>query len=155
MAREQGFATSLVVSQSQRLSKPVPTTREMNFDISFPFGVSAFFLLGIERILYGYCYIGTNHFKQTVDKKKIPGLSALPKDGYYWRCMQRLGMYIKIFQFGVCSYDLLILDGENVKHNVMEGGMISSPQLMAQLALGMMILFIGQVLNYVSINNQV
>ncbi|KAL3803809.1 hypothetical protein HJC23_003971 [Cyclotella cryptica] len=120
----------------------------MKFDIPQPFGIAAFFLLGIERVLYAYCYIGTDHFKKTVDKKKIPGLSALPQDGYYWRCMQRLGMYIKIFQFGVCSYDLLVLDGENVKSNLIEGGMISTSQMKAQLALGVLLLFIGQVLNY-------
>lgn len=62
--------------------------------------------------------------------------------------MQRLGMYIKVFQFGVCSYDLLVLDRTNVVNNLFRGGMLSTPEKTAQLAFGLLLLFMGQVLNY-------
>ena len=57
-------------------------------------------------------------------------------------------MYIKVFQFGVCTYDLLVLDRTNVVNNLFRGGMLSTPEKMAQLAFGLLLLFIGQVLNY-------
>jgi hypothetical protein len=62
--------------------------------------------------------------------------------------MQRLGIYIKVFQFGVCIYDLLVLDQSNILNNVFKAGMISTPEKSARLAFGMMLLFIGQALNY-------
>jgi hypothetical protein len=116
-----------------------------------PFAAIAFFALGIERILYGYCFICTNHFKTSVDESKIPGLSKVEKDGNkcnYWRCMQRLGMYIKVFQVSVCSYDLLVLDYENVKSNLFMKGMLTNPDKYAQLAAGILLIFAGQTLNY-------
>lgn len=61
--------------------------------------------------------------------------------------MQRLGMYIKVFQFGVVIYDLLVLDFDNVVHNI-SGGMLSTPEKTKQFALGMLLIFMGQVLNY-------
>lgn len=126
---------------------------DMKFDsVPMPFAVIAFFALGIERLLYSYCYICTNHFKKSVDQNKIPGLSTVPKDGLYWRSMQRLGMYIKVFQFGVCVYDLLVLDRTNVVNNVFEAGMLSTTEKSVQLAVGLMLLFFGQVLNYFVFN---
>jgi protein-S-isoprenylcysteine O-methyltransferase Ste14 len=61
--------------------------------------------------------------------------------------MQRLGMYIKVFQFGVVLYDLLVLDIDNVMYNI-SGGMISTTDKTRQLAIGMLLIFVGQVLNY-------
>ncbi|KAL3823818.1 hypothetical protein ACHAXA_011605 [Cyclostephanos tholiformis] len=121
----------------------------MSFDhLHMPFAFVAFFALGIERLLYSYCFICTDHFKKSVDQNKIPGLSTISKDELYWRSMQRLGMYIKVFQFGVCIYDLLVLDQVNVWNNVFKARMISTPEKSAQFVLGLMLLFIGQVLNY-------
>lgn len=57
-------------------------------------------------------------------------------------------MYIKVFQFGVCTYDLLVLDRTNVVNNLIQGGMLATPEKTAQLAFGLLLLFIGQVLNY-------
>ena len=120
-------------------------------EVHLPFAIIAFFVLGIERILYGYCFICTNHFKKSVDKNTIPGLSQVQKDdgkSNYWRCMQRLGMYIKVFQVSVCSYDLLVLDYENVKLNLFHGGMVTNPDMHIQLAIGILLIFAGQTLNY-------
>ena len=61
--------------------------------------------------------------------------------------MQRLGMYIKVFQFGVVIYDLLVLDVENVLYNI-TGGMLENGEKTRQLAIGTLLIFIGQVLNY-------
>lgn len=100
------------------------------------------------QLLYSYCFICADHFKKSVDQNKIPGLSTISKDGLYWRSMQRLGIYIKVFQFGVCIYDLLVLDQPNVLNNVFKAGMISTPEKSARLAFGLMLFIIGQVLNY-------
>ena len=119
--------------------------------MNIPFAPVAFVALGIERLLYGYCYICTNHFKRSVDENKIPGLSSVQKEGSksnYWRCMQRLGVYIKVFQVSVCLYDLLVLDYENVKSNLFMGGMLTNPDKHVQLAAGMFLIFVGQTLNY-------
>jgi hypothetical protein len=121
---------------------------KISFDIPMPFAAIAFCALAIERILYAYCFICTDSFKKSVDSNKFPGLSTIPKDGYYWRCMQRLGMYIKVFQFSVCIYDLLVLDQDNIVNNVFKGGMLETPEKMIQLAVGLGLLFIGQVLNW-------
>ena len=120
----------------------------MKVDIPLPFAIVAFFALGIERVLYGYCYICTDSFKKACDQNKFPGLSDIPKDGYYWRCMQRLGMYVKIFQFSVGIYDLLVLDYDNVINNLFMGGMFTTPERIAQLGVGLLLILIGQMLNY-------
>jgi len=123
----------------------------LNIEVHLPFAAIAFVALGIERVLYGYCFICTNHFKKSVDESKIPGLSKVQKDGSmynYWRCMQRLGVYIKVFQVSVCLYDLLVLDYENVKSNLLMGGMLTNPDKHVQLAAGMLLIFAGQTLNY-------
>ncbi|KAL9183397.1 hypothetical protein ACHAXT_005184 [Thalassiosira profunda] len=119
----------------------------MDVEIPMPFAAIAFFALGIERILYGYCFICTNHFKKSIDEKKIPGVSKVPRDGIYWKSMQRLGMHIKVFQFGVVIYDLLVLDVENIKANLIEGGMLAEENL-PRLFLGFLLIFVGQLLNY-------
>jgi|SaaInl74LU_5_DNA_1037368.scaffolds.fasta_scaffold03798_1 hypothetical protein len=123
----------------------------LNIEVHLPFAAIAFVALGIERVLYGYCFICTNHFKKSVDESKIPGLSKVQKDGSrynYWRCMQRLGVYIKVFQVSVCLYDLLVLDYDNVKSNLLMGGMLTNPDKHVQLAAGMLLIFAGQTLNY-------
>lgn len=123
----------------------------LNIEVHMPFAAIAFVVLGIERLLYGYCFICTNHFKKSVDESKIPGLTKVQKDGNrynYWRCMQRLGVYIKIFQVSVCSYDLLVLDFDNVKSNLFLGGMFTNPGNHVQLAAGILLIFVGQTLNY-------
>jgi hypothetical protein len=100
-----------------------------------------------QKLLYSYCYIFTDHFKQNIDQKKIPGITKLSEERCYWKCMQRLGMYIKVFQFGVVIYDLLVLDLDNVLSNI-TGGMLDNADKQHQLAIGMLLIFIGQVLNY-------
>eukprot|EP00956_Cyclotella_meneghiniana_P012414 scaffold17628_cov77-Cyclotella_meneghiniana.AAC.4 len=118
------------------------------FDAPMPFALIAFCALSIERLLYSYCYIFTDHFKSSVDQNKIPGITKLSQERCYWKCMQRLGMYIKVFQFSVVIYDLLVLDFENVKYNLVGGGMLESEDKIRQLSVGMLLIFIGQVLNY-------
>ena len=102
----------------------------------------------LSKLLYSYCYIFTDHFKSSVDQNKIPGITKLSQERCYWKCMQRLGMYIKVFQFSVVIYDLLVLDFENVKYNLVGGGMLESEDKIRQLSVGMLLIFIGQVLNY-------
>ena len=70
----------------------------------------------------------------------------------YWRSMQRLGMYIKVFQFGVCLYDLLVLDYDNVVYNLFLGGVLSSSESIQKFAIGLLLIFIGQVLNISTFN---
>ena len=100
-----------------------------------------------SQFLYSYCYICTNHFKKSIDQGKFPGLSNISQDGLYWRSMQRMGMYIKVFQFGVIIYDLLVLDRKNVESNIFKGGMLENDKRV-QFALGLLLISVGQLLNY-------
>merc|ERR1712232_1420898 len=69
-------------------------------------GALAFFLLGIERFLYGYIY----HFPDSFKRLCHGALkSVFVKDeGLYWKVAKDLGVVVKIFQFGVIGYDLFI-----------------------------------------------
>jgi len=69
------------------------------------FVVASFFLLSIERFLYGYIYHFPESFKQVCNG---PLKSALDfAEGKYWMVAKHLGVVIKVFQFGVIGYDLL------------------------------------------------
>ena len=61
--------------------------------------------------------------------------------------MQKLGMYIKVFQFSVCSYDLLVLDSDTMVYNLLMGGVFTTYESRMKFALGLLLLFVGQVLN--------
>lgn len=61
-------------------------------------------------------------------------------------------MYIKVFQFGVCLYDLLVLDYDNVVYNLFLGGVLSSSESIQKFAIGLLLIFIGQVLNISTFN---
>mmetsp|Transcript_9624 Transcript_9624/g.21129 ORF Transcript_9624/g.21129 Transcript_9624/m.21129 type:complete len:202 (-) Transcript_9624:758-1363(-) len=70
------------------------------------FALVAFFLLGIERIVYGYIFHFTESFKKLCDG---PLKAVLDHDeGLYWMVAKHIGVVIKVFQFGVIGYDLLI-----------------------------------------------
>lgn len=66
--------------------------------------------------------------------------------------MQRLGLYIKVFQFGVVTYDLLVLDYDNVSTNLFKGGVLTSPEKLVHLMLGLLLIFVGQLFNYAVFN---
>lgn len=73
------------------------------------FAIWAFLLLGIERFLYGYIYHFPSSFK---DLCNGPLKFLLDRSGgRYWEVAKNLGIYIKVFQFGVVLYDLLIRQG--------------------------------------------
>eukprot|EP00526_Cylindrotheca_closterium_P019113 CAMPEP_0113609000 /NCGR_PEP_ID=MMETSP0017_2-20120614/4238_1 /TAXON_ID=2856 /ORGANISM="Cylindrotheca closterium" /LENGTH=221 /DNA_ID=CAMNT_0000517749 /DNA_START=52 /DNA_END=717 /DNA_ORIENTATION=+ /assembly_acc=CAM_ASM_000147 len=67
--------------------------------------VAAFGLLGIERLLYGYVYHFPSHFKTEVKKGTFG--KAIQEEPLYWKCFMQLGIYVKVFQYSVCLYDLL------------------------------------------------
>eukprot|EP00439_Symbiodinium_sp_Y106_P057410 s3511_g8.t1 len=70
------------------------------------FELTAFPLLGIERFLYGYIYQFPESFKRCC---KGPLKSLLDYDeGVYWQVAKHLGVGIKVFQFGVLGYDLVL-----------------------------------------------
>jgi len=103
------------------------------------FAFWAFVLLGIERFLYGYIY----HFPESFKKLCDGPLKEVLKwdDGLYWLVAKHLGVVIKVFQFGVIGYDLLICRSFG----------LASPSL---LVLGVVVLVAGQVLN-VSVFNAI
>jgi len=72
---------------------------------SHVYALLAFIVLGIERILYGYMYIFTPHFKESV-RKGLFG-SRIQAEPLYWKCAMMLGTYIKVFQFSIIVYDLV------------------------------------------------
>mmetsp|Transcript_68885 Transcript_68885/g.165347 ORF Transcript_68885/g.165347 Transcript_68885/m.165347 type:complete len:202 (+) Transcript_68885:110-715(+) len=71
------------------------------------FGIAAFFLLGIERFLYGYIYHFPESFRTICSTGFLKPLFDYG-DREYWQVAKYLGMIVKVFQFGVVGYDLLI-----------------------------------------------
>lgn len=78
----------------------------MTFDFDIPFVTASFFLLGIERLFYGYWYIYPNSFKTRVRKGTFG--NSIKQEPLFWKSAMTLGKYIKVFQFSVVIYDLLI-----------------------------------------------
>lgn len=114
------------------------------------FPLIAFFALGIERILYGWCYIGTNSFKRSCQNGIVSKvIHSVPKDEDYWRHMQQLGAYVKVFQLSIIIYDLLFWEGNNNKVVVMM--IMSSTKLVdlnaTQIIAGLVLVVMGQTLN--------
>jgi hypothetical protein len=97
------------------------------------FAVVAFALLGIERLLYGFIFFFPVSFKSLCENGPLKSL--LNKDGgLFWKVAKDLGMYIKVFQFGVVTYDLVL------NREMQLAGL--SP-----LMLGVLLFCVGQALN--------
>ncbi len=102
------------------------------------FALKSFFLLSIERFLYGYWYSFPKHFEKSV-RNGVFG-SRLQAEPLTWKCAMTLGMYIKVFQFSVVIFDLLLrCDLTNP---------LSSQEAMMKAGCGIVLLMIGQGLNY-------
>jgi hypothetical protein len=97
------------------------------------FAVVAFALLGIERLLYGFIFFFPVSFKAICEKGLLKPL-LLQEGGLFWKVAKDLGMYIKIFQFGVITYDLV------VNRELHLAGM-------PPLVLGLLLFSVGQALN--------
>lgn len=101
------------------------------------FAAVALLLLGIERFLYGYIYHFPESFKGLC---KGPLKSLLDHDdGLFWLVAKHLGVYIKVFQFGVIGYDLLL------RRSI---GLAPMPTLILGIALA----GVGQLLNVAVFN---
>merc|ERR1712146_331617 len=107
--------------------------------ILMTFILLSFFLLGIERFLYGYIYQFPKSFKKCCDGPLRGLLNS--SEGQYWKVAQQLGVFIKVFQFGVIGYDLG-LRGER-------GGIAAD---FALAFIGMALFGIGQLLNAATFN---
>jgi hypothetical protein len=126
---------------------PILLSTTMTFDTFPTFPVVSFFLLGIERLLYGYIFHFPLHFKKSCKTGKFgSGIQQIPE---YWKCMMTLGAYIKVFQFSVILYDLCMHQGSLVT-SVVQGGnnnnvmdFISYPRVL----MGLLLMGMGQVLN--------
>eukprot|EP00747_Dinoflagellata_sp_TGD_P164780 gnl/TRDRNA2_/TRDRNA2_185177_c0_seq1.p1 gnl/TRDRNA2_/TRDRNA2_185177_c0~~gnl/TRDRNA2_/TRDRNA2_185177_c0_seq1.p1 ORF type:complete len:234 (+),score=48.22 gnl/TRDRNA2_/TRDRNA2_185177_c0_seq1:77-703(+) len=101
------------------------------------FALVAFVLLGIERFLYGYIYHFPESFKKNCDGPLKPLLTH--GEGNYWEVAKLLGIFIKVFQFGVIIYDLCA-----VRSFMREPAPLFSYDL---LLLGAALLGVGQTLN--------
>lgn len=124
------------------------------FDISSNFGnakigndslvvvLTCFVLLGIERLLYGYCYHFTDHFKLSVRKGTFG--AKIQAEPLYWRCMMKLGKYVKVFQFGVLIFDLILR--KNVADELLEPGEWSTERTITFFS-GLLLVLLGQFLN--------
>jgi hypothetical protein len=103
------------------------------------FVVIAFALLGIERLLYGFIFFFPQSFKSLCEKGFLKPL--LQKDGgLFWKVAKDLGMYIKVFQFGVVAYDLVINKG------------MQPTSGLCPLGLGLLFFCAGQALNVAVFN---
>mmetsp|Transcript_110145 Transcript_110145/g.329284 ORF Transcript_110145/g.329284 Transcript_110145/m.329284 type:complete len:200 (+) Transcript_110145:378-977(+) len=96
------------------------------------FGLVAAPLLGIERFLYGYIYHFPESFKVTSKRYLKPLVDA--DEECYWLVAKHLGVVIKVFQFGVIGYDLLLRCS------------LAVPPV-ARLCVGLPLLGLGQWLN--------
>eukprot|EP00438_Fugacium_kawagutii_P005257 Skav228639 [mRNA] locus=scaffold204:123172:131005:+ [translate_table: standard] len=78
-------------------------------DVAFAmnFELAAFPLLGIERFLYGYIYQFPKSFQKRCNSGPLKALLDYD-EGLYWQVAKHLGVGIKVFQFGVVGYDLLL-----------------------------------------------
>lgn len=113
------------------------------------FLVKAFFLLGIERFLYGYWYNFPSHFKRAVRQGYFG--AKIKAEPLFWKSAMTLGAYIKVFQFSVILVDLFArCEMDHIaKINNSEIASIwqDSGSIMTILG-GVTLLGIGQVLNY-------
>lgn len=110
----------------------------MEYPADYHFIGKAFILLGIERFLYGYWFILPNRFKEAVKNGKFG--SRLKAEPLYWKVAMRLGMYIKVFQYSVIIYDLLVRC--QLTHP------FASTDATSKASLGVICILIGQGLNY-------
>lgn len=117
----------------------------MKFNIGgerLPVVIAFFFLLGIERLLYGYCYHFTEHFKQSVRRGSFgPKIQAEP---LYWRCMMELGKLIKVFQFSVFIFDWIVR--KNVSDDLLTPEDWSLERT-TRFGIGLLLVLLGQFLN--------
>lgn len=117
------------------------------------FPVVAFGLLGIERFLYGYVFHFPSHFK-THCKKGTFG-EAAREEPLYWKSFMQLGIYVKVFQYSVCLYDLLqrctlmnpIWDAYQAGDTNVFLSQLASGKGKTFLS-GLGLVFVGQFLNY-------
>mmetsp|Transcript_26956 Transcript_26956/g.46806 ORF Transcript_26956/g.46806 Transcript_26956/m.46806 type:complete len:203 (+) Transcript_26956:70-678(+) len=94
----------------------------------------AFTGLSIERFLYGWIYHFPDSFKAACGKSPLSDVLQWA-EGKYWDVAKRLGVYIKVFQFGIIGWDVLIRHGLRLS---------SQPVL---IVVGLVLVAIGQVLN--------
>ena len=117
----------------------------MNTDIfgdKLPVVIACFVFLGIERLLYGYCYHFTEHFKQSVRRGSFgPKIQAEP---LYWRCMMELGKWIKVFQFSVFIFDWIVR--KNVSDDLLTPAEWSVERT-TRFGMGLFLVLLGQFLN--------
>lgn len=110
------------------------------FDVLFT--VISFFLLGIERFLYGYMFIYPKRFEKTVRSGSFG--RKLQQESLLWKVAMTLGKYIKIFQFSVVIFDLLIrLRPELIWNPFTNNG----AGAIVRAICGLLLLIIGQGLN--------
>eukprot|EP00406_Dinophysis_acuminata_P052296 CAMPEP_0179298624 /NCGR_PEP_ID=MMETSP0797-20121207/46087_1 /TAXON_ID=47934 /ORGANISM="Dinophysis acuminata, Strain DAEP01" /LENGTH=189 /DNA_ID=CAMNT_0021008013 /DNA_START=51 /DNA_END=617 /DNA_ORIENTATION=- len=69
------------------------------------FALTAWALLGIERIVYGAIYHFPDGFKKLC-QDQVKGLLEYD-GGLFWMVAKQIGVVIKVFQFGVVGYDVL------------------------------------------------
>ncbi|CAE8598694.1 unnamed protein product [Polarella glacialis] len=95
-------------------------------------------LLGIERFLYGYIYQFPESFKRTCKGPLKPLLDY--DEGVYWQVAKHLGVGIKVFQFGVIGFDLLVRRPVSISRQ---------PELLGP---GLALMGVGQLLNTTTFN---
>jgi hypothetical protein len=117
------------------------------------FPVAALFLLGIERFLYGYVFHFPTQFKANCKNRAFG--TKLQQEPLFWKGFMQLGIYVKVFQYSVCIYD--ILNRCTLKNPIWDAGragdfgvfidQITSSEGF-QFWFGLLLVAIGQFLNY-------
>lgn len=107
--------------------------RSLRVVLTMCFAVVALVLLGVERLLCGWIYQCPESFKRACHGPFAPLLHW--KNGAYWRVAKFLGVAIKVFQYSVVGYDLLIR------------GSLAYPNSTFLLLAGLVLAGLGQLLN--------
>lgn len=106
-----------------------------------PFLVNAFVLLGIERILYSFWFIYPQCFIAAVRQGTFG--NEIRKEPLIWKAAQKLGVKVKVFQFSVIIYDLIVQCVINKSEFNVD---------LPVLLLGIFLIVIGQGLNVAVFN---
>lgn len=117
------------------------------------FPAAAIVLLGIERFLYGYVYHFPSYFKAHCKSGTFG--TKLQEEPIFWKCFMQLGIYVKIFQYSVCLFDLFNrCTLQNPVSNAVRASDIDVliDQITSyeglQFQLGFLLVVTGQFLNY-------
>jgi len=135
-----GVLDSQRILTKRRHPLTFPSSNMISSSLSFPI---TFFLLGVERLLFGYFYLFTDHFK-TLIRNGFFG-KQMQSEPLYWKCAMTLGIYAKVIHLLVILEDLRRISSSKYSFMLRFDGETMNIDKIA--VFGMMLFFLGQALN--------